>query len=449
MKYSIIKFESQFNKVLLLIASIILCLGTLDFLINSLIQKLGNELNVLFYFLSGIVLLGVPGIIIFKKPDSKFSKYLLLFTIAIELFLFSYFSRASNSRSYTLIYLLLAFASVYLDTKVIIYTTVLGFILSLAQNYINPNLIPTENALSNYAMVYFAYFAIAGLLFYTNKISHNFLFQIIKDDEVTIQTTNQLKTLLNTIAKNIDILLSIKQKIALNSDDLSKNSKDVAVAVEEISSTMEQLTSSTISIANNTKITMDEMNETADLSAKGMNFMEESARSFQVLVDSTSQIMYAINQIFEITEQTTLLALNATIEAARAGEAGKGFSVVAKEIQKLAEKSTIVAKNIEQILTSSNQSILETFEKSQKTYEIFTSMNNRVNKVATLFTQINQATEEESRSTQDVIKSLDEITSNIEKTVQISEEIAQYSKALTNITDEFSEIEKEFRTKIN
>ncbi|MFN3411428.1 MAG: methyl-accepting chemotaxis protein [Exilispira sp.] len=448
MKYSMQKFESEFNKTLLFIASIILCIGSLDFLVNSLIQKLGNEINALMYFLSGIILLGIPGIIIFKKPESKFAKYFLLFTIAVELFLFSYFSRTSNSRSYTLIYLLLAFASVYLNPRVILYTTIVGFILSLAQNKINPNLVPKENALSNYAMVYFAYFAIAGLLFYTNKISNKFLIQIIKDDEFESQTTEQLKRILKTIAKNIDILSSIKDKITKNSDNLSKNSKDVAVAVEEISSTMEELTSSTISIANNAKVTMDEMNITADLSAKGMNFMEESAKSFQNLVDSTSQIMYAINQIFEITEQTTLLALNATIEAARAGEAGKGFSVVAKEIQKLAEKSTIVAKNIEQILTTSNQLIIETFEKSQKTYEIFTSMNNRVNKVANLFSQITQATDEESRSNQDVIKSLDEITNNIEETVKISEEIAQFSMALNNITNEFSNIQKEFREKL-
>ncbi len=448
MKYSLIRFESQFNRVLLFSATIILILGTLDFLVNSLIQNLGNEFNVLMYFLSGVVLLGVPAIIIFKKPDSRFSKYFLLFTIAVELLLFSYFSRATNSRSYTLIYLLLAFASVYLDTNVIIYTTIVGFVLSLAQNYINPNLIPKENALSNYAMVYFAYFAIAGLLFYTNRISHDFLIQIIKEDDIATQTTNQLKIIINTISKNIDILSSIKDKFEFNSDDLSKNSKDVAVAVEEISATMEQLTSSTISIANNTKITMDEMNVTADLSAKGMSFMEESAQSFQVLVDSTSRIMYAINQIFDITEQTTLLALNATIEAARAGEAGKGFSVVAKEIQKLAEKSTIVAKNIEEILTSSNQSIIETFEKSQKTYEIFAQMNKKVNVVVNLFSQITQATDEESRSTQDVIKSLDEITSNIEKTVQISEEIAQYSRGLSNIAGEFETIENEIKSKL-
>ncbi len=448
MKYSLSKFEAQFNKILLIIASIILCLGTLNFLVNSIIQKLGNELNVLMYFLSGVVLLGIPGIIIFKKPEAKITKYLLLFTISIELLLFAYFSRNSNSRSYTLIYLLLAFASVYLDQKVILYATVIGLLLSYAQIKANPKLIPIENVISNYAMVYFAYFAISGLLFYTNKISHNFLIQLIKDDEIETQTTNQLKIILRTISKNIDVLFSIKNKIAVNSDDLSKNAKDVAVAVEEISSTMEQLTSSTISIANNAKITTDEMNATAEISEKGMTFMEESAKSFQNLVDSTSQIMYAINQIYEITEQTTLLALNATIEAARAGEAGKGFSVVAKEIQKLAEKSTIVAKNIENILTGSNQSIIDTYEKSKKTYEIFASINSRINKIANLFSQINQATDEESRSYQDVIKSLDEITENIEKTVQISEDIAQYSKALSNIADDFDKIEKEFKSKI-
>ena len=272
--------------------------------------------------------------------------------------------------------------------------------------------------------------------------------EVIRDDSIVEFQNKNLEKIMNTINKDTTILNTIKTKIANISDDLSKNSKDVAVAVEEISSTMEQLTSSTISIANNAKLTSNEMNETAEMSAQGMIFMEDSSKAFQELVDSTSRIMFAINQIYEITEQTTLLALNATIEAARAGEQGKGFSVVAKEIQKLAEKSNLVAKNIEAILTSSNEAILSTYEKNQKTYGIFASINKNINNLANLFSQITLATEEESRSTQDVISSLDEITSNIELTVNFSDDISRYSKQLNTITTELIDIQEEFKKKL-
>lgn len=56
----------------------------------------------------------------------------------------------------------------------------------------------------------------------------------------------------------------------------------------------------------------------------------------------------------KITAQTNLLGLNASIEAARVGDKGKGFGVVADEIRKLSESSTISLKEIEGIIRTLN-----------------------------------------------------------------------------------------------
>ena len=66
--------------------------------------------------------------------------------------------------------------------------------------------------------------------------------------------------------------------------------------------------------------------------------------------ESSLEIGEIVELISDITEQTNVLALNAAIQAASAGEAGRGFTVVAEEVQRLAERSGEATKQIEAIV---------------------------------------------------------------------------------------------------
>jgi twitching motility protein PilJ len=104
---------------------------------------------------------------------------------------------------------------------------------------------------------------------------------------------------------------------------------------------------------------------------KGMNDIreqiQETSKRIKRLGESSQEIGEIVQLISDITEQTNVLALNAAIQAASAGEAGRGFTVVAEEVQRLAERSGEATKHIGAIVKSiqrDTQDAVEAMERS-------------------------------------------------------------------------------------
>lgn len=95
--------------------------------------------------------------------------------------------------------------------------------------------------------------------------------------------------------------------------------------------------------------------------------IQETAKRIKQLGESSQEIGEIVDMISDITEQTNVLALNAAIQAASAGEDGRGFSVVAEEVQHLAERSAEATKQIGvlvQAIQGDTQDAMAAMEKS-------------------------------------------------------------------------------------
>lgn len=124
-------------------------------------------------------------------------------------------------------------------------------------------------------------------------------------------------------------------------------------AVELITKSIKEVDSSaakSAEVARRTLAVTEQGAQAVRNSISGMDGIREqiqdTSKRIKRLGESSQEIGEIVDLISDITEQTNVLALNAAIQAASAGEAGRGFSVVAEEVQRLAERSGEATKQI-------------------------------------------------------------------------------------------------------
>jgi methyl-accepting chemotaxis protein len=125
--------------------------------------------------------------------------------------------------------------------------------------------------------------------------------------------------------------------------------RDIAV-LERLNSQIDAIKDTSSQVQTHLKDILTSIDNTSDINKK----LNEISKTSIKYIDETDKIIQYVNNI---SKQTKILGINATIEAARAGEQGRGFSVVANEVQKLADSSENFAKEITKILTKLSEEI--------------------------------------------------------------------------------------------
>ena len=178
--------------------------------------------------------------------------------------------------------------------------------------------------------------------------------------------------------------------------------------------------------------------------------IQETGKRIKRLGESSQEIGEIVALISDITEQTNVLALNAAIQAASAGEAGKGFSVIAQEVQRLAEHSAEATKQIGMLVRAiqgdtketiaamerSTNGVVEGTKRANATGEALEEIEEIANRLAQLVAKIFDATQLQTKSVSKVAKNMENILAITRQTNDGTSQNATLVKQISGFASE-------------
>ena len=150
---------------------------------------------------------------------------------------------------------------------------------------------------------------------------------------------------------------STTQRLATDSGKQADQIRDSAIEITGMADAIEKISADAAVLAEEAKHSVESAGKGARAvrdTVQGMEAIreqiQETSKRIKRLGESSQEIGNIVELINDIAEQTNILALNASLQAAMAGESGRAFSVVASEVQQLAERSASATRDIETLV---------------------------------------------------------------------------------------------------
>jgi len=266
---------------------------------------------------------------------------------------------------------------------------------------------------------------------------------------------------------------SSSAQIAASSKEMEATVSQQAAATHQVSVSSKQISATASTLADTVNEVTTSATETAGLAESGQKGLAGMERSMQGVLKGTESVSARLEEIKEntlnissivatmtrVADQTNLLSLNAAIEAEKAGEYGLGFSVVAREIRRLADQTSVAVLDIEDMVNRMETSVstgAAEMERFSEDVRIAVSDINqigrqldgimeRVRSLPPRFESVNEGMETQSRSAGRISETMDQLNLTAQHTLEALREFNLSAEDLREAAYELQEAVARFK----
>jgi methyl-accepting chemotaxis protein len=256
--------------------------------------------------------------------------------------------------------------------------------------------------------------------------------------EIIASTKNSSEQIANAARAMADSSREVTQGSAVQANATAA----VAAAVEEASVSVSETAANAQSAAavvtqarSDSETALKVMHDTIAQMNSIAKIIGDSSSNVEQLNENSQRIGGIVQVIKEIADQTNLLALNAAIEAARAGEQGRGFAVVADEVRKLAERTTLATSEISTLIGTIQSGIGDTVTAMQEANAQAGASLEMVGRTETALHKIDEGSQAAASNVESISYALTEQDTAIRQIAISVEQIAEMTEKNNRVTE--------------